>query len=68
MDMLTEKYSLVDVVLNPTAAMDTYKKLCQYEELGLDPTEVRCLKQRIEILRKLLNSLRKEIEIKICLR
>ena len=59
---LTEQYSLVDAVLNPTAAMEIHKKLCLYESTELEPDEIKRLKKRVDILRKLLNSLRKEIE------
>ena len=62
MQKLTEQYSLVDAVLNPTAAMDMYKKLRQYEQLETEPDEIKRLKRRIDVLGQLINSLRKEIE------
>ena len=62
MQKMTEQYNLVDAVLNPTAAMEIHKKLCKYEETELEPNEIKRLKRRVEVLRKLLNSLRKEIE------
>ena len=62
MQKLTEQYSLVDAVLNPTAAMEMYKKLRQYEQSEIAPDEIKRLKRRIDVLRQLINSLRKEIE------
>lgn len=65
MPKLTEQYSLVDAVLNPTAAMEMYKKLRQYEQSELEPVDVINLKVQNNRLRALINSLRKELSNRV---
>ncbi len=65
MQKLTEQYSLVDAVLNPTAAMEMYKKLRLYEQSGAEPAEVIKIKLQNNGLRSLINSLRKELSNRV---
>ncbi|MBO5934050.1 MAG: hypothetical protein J6Q94_01040 [Clostridia bacterium] len=65
MQKLTEQYSLVDAVLNPTAAMEMYKKLRQYEQSETEPAEVIKIKVQNKGLRSLINSLRKELSNRV---
>ncbi len=65
MQKLTEQYSLVDAVLNPTAAMEMYKKLRQYEKTESEPAEVMKIKVQNNGLRALINSLRKELSNRV---
>lgn len=65
MPKLTEQYSLVDAVLNPTAAMEMYKKLCQYEQSGTEPADIVKIKRQNNRLHSLINSLRKELSNRV---
>lgn len=65
MQKLTEQYSLVDAVLNPTAAMEMYKKLRQYEQSGTEPADIVKIKVQNNGLRSLINSLRKELSNRV---
>lgn len=65
MQKLTEQYSLVDAVLNPTAAMEMYKKLRQYEQSGTEPADIVKIKRQNNGLRSLINSLRKELSNRV---
>ncbi len=65
MPKLTEQYSLVDAVLNPTAAMEMYKKLRQYEQSGTEPADIVKIKRQNNGLRSLINSLRKELSNRV---
>ena len=65
MQKLTEQYSLVDAVLNPTAAMEMYKKLRQYEQTESEPEDVIKLKLQNNGLCSLINSLRKELSNRV---
>lgn len=61
MQKMTEQYNLVDVVVNPTAAMDIYKRLRQYEQTDVEPYEITRLRNRVKMLVALTNALRKEL-------
>jgi len=65
MQKLTEQYSLVDAVLNPTAAMEMYKKLRQYEQTESEPADIVKIKVQNNGLRSLINSLRKELSNRV---
>ncbi len=65
MQKLTEKYNLVDAVLNPTASMEIYKKLRQYEQTESEPADVMKIKVQNNGLRALINSLRKELSNRV---
>lgn len=61
MQKMTEQYNLVDVVVNPTAAMDIYKRLRQYEQTDVEPYEITRLRNRVKMLVALTNAVRKEL-------
>lgn len=65
MKKMTDEYSLVDVVLNPTAAMEIYKRLRQYEQTDIEPSEITGLKNRVNMLVALTKAFRKELSNRV---
>ncbi len=65
MKKMTDEYSLVDAVLNPTAAMEIYKRLRQYEQTDIEPSEITGLKNRVNMLVALTNAFRKELSNRV---
>ena len=65
MQKMTEQYNLVDVVVNPTAAMDIYKRLRQYEQTDIEPSEITGLKNRVNMLVALTKAFRKELSNRV---
>ncbi len=65
MKKMTDEYSLVDAVLNPTAAMEIYKRLRQYEQTDIEPSEITGLKNRVNMLVALTKAFRKELSNRV---
>ena len=65
MKKMTDEYSLVDAELNPTAAMEIYKRLRQYEQTDIEPSEITGLKNRVNMLVALTKAFRKELSNRV---
>lgn len=65
MKKMTDEYNLVDAVLNPTAAMEIYKRLRQYEQTDIEPSEITGLKNRVNMLVALTKAFRKELSNRV---